>query len=103
MQSAQGSAVHGVCVSAIGEIEKPRLPEWTAAGDAQAALVEWRSVYFAGKSAPTPIYDRDRLARGARIAGPALIEEMGSVTVVPQEWTVEIGTFGELHLSRDHS
>jgi N-methylhydantoinase A len=100
---ADSVEVVGVCVSAIGEIEKPRLPEWTAAGDAQAALLEWRSVYFAGKSAPTPIYDRDRLARGTRIAGPALIEEMGSVTVVPQQWTVEVGKLGELHLSRDHS
>jgi len=91
----------GLGVSAIGDIEKPRLPEWTATGDAQAALVEWRSVYFAGTSMPTPIYDRDRLPKATRIAGPALIEEMGSVTVVPQQWTVEIGRFGELHLSRD--
>ncbi len=91
----------GLGVSAIGDIEKPRLAEWIVTGDPQAALVEWRSVYFAGTSMPTPIYDRDRLPKGTRIAGPALIEEMGSVTVVPQQWTVEIGKFGELQLSRD--
>jgi N-methylhydantoinase A len=100
---ADSIEIVGLCVSAIGETEKPGLPDWTAAGSAQAALVEWRSVYFAGNSAPTPIYDRDRLPAGARIAGPALIEEMSSVTVVPQQWTVEVGKFGELHLGRDRS
>jgi N-methylhydantoinase A len=100
---ADSVEIVGLSISAIGEIEKPRLAEWTAAGSAQSGLIEWRSVYFSGKSAPTPIYDRDRLSRETTIAGPALIEEMGSVTVVPRLWTAEIGKFGELHLRRNPS
>jgi N-methylhydantoinase A len=94
--------VVGLRISAIGEIEKPRLPEWTDEGDAQSALLERRSVHFAGKDAPTPIYDRDRLPRGTRIAGPAIIEEMGSVTIVPHDWNLEVGKLGELRLSHGH-
>lgn len=93
----------GLSLSAIGESDKPRLPEWTVAGEAHAALREWRSVWLAGKSAPTPVYERDQLPAASKIVGPTLIEEMGSVTVVPQEWTVEIGKFGELHLRRSPS
>jgi N-methylhydantoinase A len=93
--------VVGLGISAIGEIEKPKLPEWTDAGDIQSALIESRSVYFAGKSLPTPIYDRDRLPRSTSIAGPAIVEEMGSVTIVPQHWKLEMGRLGELHLRRD--
>jgi N-methylhydantoinase A len=94
--------VVGLRISAIGEIEKPRLPEWTDEGEAQSALLERRSVHFAGKGAPTPIYDRDRLPRGTKIAGPAIIEEMGSVTIVPHDWNLEVGKLGELRLSHGH-
>jgi N-methylhydantoinase A len=90
-------------LSTIGETEKPKLSEWTAQGNTQSALLERRSVYFAGKDASTPIYDRDRLPRGSKIVGPAIIEEMGSVTLVPHDWSLEIGKLGELHLGHDRS
>jgi N-methylhydantoinase A/oxoprolinase/acetone carboxylase beta subunit len=32
--------------------------------------------------------------------GPAIIEEMGSVTVVPPQWSFEVGSIGELLLTR---
>ena len=89
-------------LSAIGEIEKPKLPEWPVKGDARSALLERRAAYFAGKEMETLIYDRDRLPGGAKIAGPAIVEEMGSVTVVPPGWSIKVGQFGEFHLCRDH-
>ncbi len=76
-------------VSAFGRVDKPDLLDWPEGGTAAAARQ-------AGRAA----YDRDRLPRGARIAGPATIEEMGAVTVVPAGWAAEIGRYGELHLRR---
>ncbi len=47
-------------------------------------LAGHRAVYFADARAPVdcPIYDRDRLAPDAPIAGPALIEEYASTTIL---------------------
>ena len=41
------------------------------------------------------------LPRAARLAGPAIVEEMGAVTVVPPGWRLEVGRLGELHLLRE--
>jgi N-methylhydantoinase A len=77
-------------VSAFGRVDKPDLPDGPAGGTVEAARK-------AGQGA----YDRDRLPVGGRIAGPATIEEMGAVTVLPAGWAAEVGRYGELHLRRD--
>ena len=43
-----------------------------------------RAVYFdeAGGFVPTPIYRRERLLDGHRIAGPAVVEQMDATTVI---------------------
>ena len=42
-----------------------------------------RSLYFGtGRAVPTPVYRRDALAPGVRIAGPAVIEEKTSTIVL---------------------
>ena len=38
-----------------------------------------------------------------RSPGPAIVEEMGAVTVVPPGWRAEVGRYGELHLRRVRS
>ena len=40
-------------------------------------------VWFNGRFRPTPFYDRERLGAGSRIAGPAVVIEYSSTTVVP--------------------
>ena len=49
---------------------------------------------------PTPIYARDRLAPGARFAGPAVVEQMDSNTLVPPGWGCRVDEFGNLVLER---
>ena len=41
-----------------------------------------RRVYFHNEAADTPIYDRTRLAPGDSLAGPAIVEQLDSTTVV---------------------
>jgi N-methylhydantoinase A len=88
-------------VSAVGEVAKPALAEWTQGGGLAAALRETRPVYFSGGTRSVPVYLRDRLPRNARADGPAIVEEMGAVTVVPPGWRLEVGRLGELHLFRE--
>jgi N-methylhydantoinase A len=52
--------------------------------DAGAALEGTRQVWLpeAGGFVPVPVYARDRMRPGNRIAGPAIVEQMDSTTVV---------------------
>lgn len=74
-----------VRVAAIGRVPVVRLVRGRPKGSSHArALKGKRRVYFEGKGfIPTPIYERDRLAPGERLRGPALIEEPASATTVP--------------------
>ena len=77
---AQKVELVNYCVSGFGRIDRPRIPKLaTAAAPPQPAS---RPVYFDGKFRDTPVYARASLGAGAKIAGPAIVEEFGSTTVV---------------------
>ncbi|MBX3570540.1 MAG: hydantoinase/oxoprolinase family protein [Rhizobiaceae bacterium] len=48
----------------------------------EAALVERRPVWFAGKWIDTPVYARERLPLDAVVSGPAILEQMDATTVL---------------------
>ena len=87
-------------VSAIGRVAKPRMAAWTTGGTLRDAQQGSRQAWFAGQPHDVPIYARDQLPSASRIEGPAIIEEMGAVTVVPPAWRAEVGSVGELRLTR---
>jgi N-methylhydantoinase A len=86
-------------LTALGAIPKPSLPRPPSAGSLAEARTE-RPVYFDGTFRTTPVYERANLARGARLPGPAIVEEMGATTVVPPTWSAAVGDWGELILER---
>jgi 5-oxoprolinase (ATP-hydrolysing) len=49
-----------------------------------------RRVWFMGGWRETPVYDRDALGAGARLAGPALVFEAHSATVLPPGWSLAV-------------
>jgi len=55
--------------------------------DIRAAIVKRKPVWFGKQSFETPLYDRERLPVGAEAAGPAVVVEYSSTTVVPPDWT----------------
>ena len=77
----------------IGEIDKP-VVDFTPAGGGNP-LIERRPVWF-GEWIETPVIDRERLAAGWRIEGPAIVEETGGTTVAPPGWTMEVDAGGAL-------
>ena len=87
-------------VSAIGAVERPDLPECPADGTVEAARTGARPVVFDRAVCETAIYQRERLPRDGAFDGPALVEEMGALTVVPPGWRARVGRYGELHLER---
>jgi len=74
-----------------GSVQKPELPTGEDAGpDASGAVVEEHQILFEGENVPTRIYDRSKLSPGARIAGPAVVTEFDSTTVVLPGFTAEV-------------
>ena len=88
-----------VRMTAIARTAKPALP--SPAHDGADAGIRTRPVYFGGAWSDTAVLARPTLAAGAAVEGPALVEEMGSVTVVPPGWRLEVGAIGEFHLRRE--
>jgi N-methylhydantoinase A len=87
-------------VTAIGRVPKPAMPALDGGASVADARVETRDVHFDGDWLPVPVYDRARLPAGGQLDGPALIEEMGAVTVVPPGWRGAVGALAELTLTR---
>ncbi len=54
---------------------------------------------FAGRWVDAPIFDRDALAAGQAVDGPALILEERSATVVEPEWRATVAPSGDLLLT----
>jgi N-methylhydantoinase A len=73
-----------------------------APGDTPRPVHGARSVWFAATGfVATPIHDRGAIQRTDRIAGPAIIEQMDTTTVVPPGWTATVDAAANLLLQRE--
>lgn len=82
------------CVSGFGMIERPNLPVRPVTAGAKSMPKGARPVFFDGAMRETPCYDRAALEPGAQIAGPAIVEEFGSTTVVFPGQTLTVDGYG---------
>jgi N-methylhydantoinase A len=85
-------------MSGFGMIDRPRIPkvERTAGDPPKGGS---RPVYFEGKFRDTPVYERAALGAGAQLAGPAIVEEFGSTTVVFPGQRLSVDAHGILVIS----
>ena len=95
--TSQPTEVVAARLKAIGPVEKPAIaPAAQGAQDPEAAMIEERPVVFNGKRLPTRCYDRSLLLPGNAIAGPGLVLQMDSTTVIPPGWTARVDGYGNL-------
>ena len=59
-----------------------------------SALRSRRPAWFDGRFVDTPVYDGDRLSRGHRIEGPAIVEERFTTLVLQPGHVAEVDRFG---------
>ncbi|MBV8322092.1 MAG: hydantoinase/oxoprolinase family protein [Hyphomicrobiales bacterium] len=80
----------------IGKRPKPVFPRLAPRGGAKPART--RAVYLAEarKASPCPVYQRETLGAGDEIAGPALIQEHGTTTVLFAQDALTVAPSGEL-------
>jgi N-methylhydantoinase A len=81
-------------VAAAEGFEPPR--QRIQEGDGAQALVGSRPVYFNGEALETRLYERDSLRAGDTFAGPAIISEYSSATILPPGDVLRVDILGNL-------
>jgi len=78
----------------VNSVDMPRLPGGLRTPG--QAIISQRQVFFeeSGGFVPCDIYDRDRLAPGSEIKGPAILEGMDSTVLINPGWTGRIDDYG---------
>lgn len=88
-------------VRAVGQLAKtePATREYSAAA---ALEPSWREVRErdSGEVHNWPVYQRDGLALGTKLSGPAIVEEQTATTIVPAGWSVGLHPHGHLVISK---
>jgi N-methylhydantoinase A len=87
--------VSALRVRGRGHVEAPQHPR-AERGDGEAPVRERRPVWFDGAERDTAVLDRGELCAGHRIAGPALIEQLDTTSVVPPGVVCEVDDRGNL-------
>jgi N-methylhydantoinase A len=84
---------------ARGRPDPPVLPRGEpATADVTTAVTAQRRVFFetAGDFVECPVYDRRRLAAGHVVAGPAVVEQFDSTTLIHPGQSAEVDDLGFL-------
>jgi N-methylhydantoinase A len=89
-------------LEATGAVPKPRLMPRAEAGPdpVAAARIATREAWIGGAFRPVPVLDRARLLPGNRFAGPAIVEQMDSTTLIPPGWSARVDAYANLILER---
>jgi N-methylhydantoinase A len=93
-------------VTGVGPIRRPRLRAAEPGdGDPGRARTGSRPVCFdaARGHLDTPVYDRDRLRPGDRLAGPAVVEEYGATLPLHPGFRAEVDRLGNLLVTSEAS
>jgi N-methylhydantoinase A len=94
--------MYRLSVRATGTVDKARLEHHDTAAGRNAAPTprERRRVLFDNVEGPieTPVYDRSELPAGSELAGPAVIDQLDSTTVIPPGVTARVDEWRNLRL-----
>src|SRR5262249_17786921 len=90
-------ALHEIVVARAGALPTVTLGE-APSSRAPSARIDQppHEAYFDGRWLPTPVYERARLLAGHTLAGPAVIVEMDSTTLIEPGWEGTIDRRGTI-------
>ncbi|MET3664992.1 hydantoinase B/oxoprolinase family protein [Caulobacter sp. 1776] len=92
--------VETLSVEAIGHSDAGDAADSKSAASGEAAPLATIETRMAGASHATPVFDREALAIGAEILGPAIIREATGTTVVEPGWRAKVDARLNLILDR---
>ncbi|HAT1548248.1 hydantoinase [Corynebacterium sp. HMSC06C06] len=87
-------------VVAIGELESPPFAHYDVEEHDAETPSESRQVYFSsnGGWAEVPVYQRSELKAGAKLSGPAIIDQLDATTVIPPGDLAEIDEWSNIRI-----
>ncbi len=90
--------IYSLRLVATGVVPKPEPAPSGVRGGTSDALVGQRSVYFeeVGGFTGTPVYRRERLPPGVRLAGPAVVEQLDTTVVLPPGTAGDVDAYGNI-------
>lgn len=98
----QSVEVVSLRVQAVGELHRPTMKS-RRTSSATPVPSGTRDVYWRQSGwVACPTFDREALAAGNRVAGPAIVEEYGSTVVVPDGWVATVDSFGNIVSERQN-
>ena len=94
--------VEAVAVEAVGRTQQAGDERWPldAAASSNPVPLASTRIFTAGEWRETPVYDRDAMAPGARIDGPAVVKERTGTTVIEPGWQVVVTDHNHLVVER---
>jgi N-methylhydantoinase A len=95
-----GKAVELVNLRVVGSVavNAPAFPYLPPGGAMPPSVT--RAITVDNGTLTAQVLPRALLPVGAKVAGPAVIEEMTATTYLPPGWMLEVGSYGELILAR---
>jgi N-methylhydantoinase A len=91
-------------VRAIGLMDKVNLAEIEGAAGTLPQPMATRAVHISGRRHDrVPVFRRETLQAGHRIAGPAIIDQLDSTTLIPPGHGGEVDRFGNIVMRRTQS
>lgn len=89
-------------VDAVGVLPSPDEPRLADGTGAESARIGDQAMWEEQEGwRDCPIYDREKLGAGDIVAGPAIIRQMDTTTVVPKGQTGRVHAYGSLVITRD--
>jgi len=82
----------------VTPLKVARVDKATGQDISDAFLYSRPTTFDDGHTVETPRYNRDRLKAGHRIAGPAILIQHNSTTLLPPGYVAGVAEFGNLHI-----
>jgi len=100
LMAQRGLIAEAVSCEAIGQAVEIPAPEPSAGIAVAHEPVSRVAVHVSGATCDVPVYIREQLIPGQRIAGPAVIAEKNATTIVEPGWQAEVTALNHLVLER---
>ncbi|AIA74185.1 hydantoinase [Halomonas campaniensis] len=97
-QDTQPVEIYQLHLRAIGKTPKPSFTPFEKIVGVTVEPHAQRDVFFDGQWHATPIYQRETLPPGFELAGPAIIDQLDSTTVVPPNTTAFIDEWKNIRI-----
>jgi len=100
-QVTEAVTIRVVANAAVEQLRLPDLPKGGRANPKDAQLYIRKTVFDDGVEVDTPRYDRMKLLADDTVAGPALITQHNSTTLVPPGHTATVLGHGDMRIARN--